>query len=177
MATFEASVSQFLPKVRGGLSFAVMILRNADFCVFTKYEDEDVIRNGSSVIISAATARKLRDSLDGHIKWAEENPSEVIIARAREAYQENLKFAIGKNSVGCVYLGRREDGAIKIGFSRTPEIRVASLKLEMISWHDGTMAHEQALHCIFMDSRLNGEYFKMSDFDVDLAELLLEEFA
>jgi hypothetical protein len=77
---------------------------------------------------------------------------------------------------GFVYLMRnKRNGFVKIGWSINPEFREKTLQSEepeitLIWKSDGTRAAEAALHFKFAAKRLRGEWFELSDADVEVIQ-------
>lgn len=86
--------------------------------------------------------------------------------------------AEGLTDTSHVYVARREpDGLHKVGYSDNPDVRVKSLgpaawrvRLGHVIASTDPFAVEQAIHAAFYDSRVEGEWFRLSD--GDLADLV-----
>lgn len=95
--------------------------------------------------------------------------------RARPAVQRNNGWV----SVGFVYLMIDEAlGCYKIGFSFEPKHREETLQaqkptIRLLSSWSGTKRDERMLHARFADSRLRGEWFRLTDTDIAEIEQLL----
>lgn len=86
-------------------------------------------------------------------------------------------------SYGYVYLIKGENGRYKIGFSKNPYQRLASLRLS--SCEDHVMIHtfycqnpkkrEEELHYIFKDKRAHSEWFDLSTQDVAMIKSIKSE--
>jgi len=67
---------------------------------------------------------------------------------------------------GYVYAISDDRGFVKIGWSKTPERRLAEMnvptpgKLELIGYAAGTKDHEAELHCLLADWKERGEWFR-----------------
>lgn len=76
---------------------------------------------------------------------------------------------------GYVYLAKSDTGHYKIGRSKNPWGRIKHfdtimpVKVEIIHliWCDNMIDCEKRLHAIFRGNRGNGEWFNLSDEDVD----------
>jgi len=75
---------------------------------------------------------------------------------------------------GFVYLCRNNrNGLTKIGFSKVPDFRESTLQSEepdvaMLCQMRGTMADEKNLHKLYAKHRVRGEWFRLSQEDINL---------
>lgn len=82
-------------------------------------------------------------------------------------------------------IGEHRQGVVKIGRSADPLDRLANLqtssptRLVLLACFDGDQLEERALHALFADRRLSGEWFDFSDGDavVVVAQALAEPLA
>lgn len=71
-------------------------------------------------------------------------------------------------STYCYFIGNRQHGVVKIGFSVEPATRIAQLQtgcpypLELLGKVPGDELIEQGLHRVFSSLRMNGEWFKLN---------------
>lgn len=85
----------------------------------------------------------------------------------------------GSTKSGWVYFAQRESGGpIKIGFSRTPTARAASLGWEceaeivLLRAVPGTMRDEKRTHALFAPLRQRGEWFRQDAILLDFIAAL-----
>lgn len=112
--------------------------------------------------------RRLEDQLLAHEKTYKfpepavvttRKPVRVVVAKAAKARREIQGF---------VYFAAGPNTPIKIGFSTSPESRVASLqtshweRLEILACTPGTLELEASYHSRFQRLRLSGEWFRRS---------------
>ena len=72
----------------------------------------------------------------------------------------------------AIYLARNQ-GCYKIGYSNDPVKRLAELqvgnpsRIELVGTVSGTIVEEKKLHDLFKGKRVSGEWFALSDEDVE----------
>lgn len=76
------------------------------------------------------------------------------------------------NKVVNFLMRNKRNGYIKIGYSSKPFFREKTLQVEepevkLIACWEGTQKDEHALHEIFKDRRIRGEWFELSNNDVN----------
>ncbi len=77
--------------------------------------------------------------------------------------------------MGIVYVLKTEKPVYKIGFTKNPrerflDIRVSNHSVRMVSIYAGSRNDEKALHKIFTDKNIRGEWFVLSNEDLVLIE-------
>lgn len=100
--------------------------------------------------------------------------------RKQTTTRRKFKKTVDRNSLGWVYLLRSSDDVYKIGRTRDPKnrIRTFSVKLpfdveyEHLVRCDDMYAMETELHQRFADKRLDGEWFILTDNDVEYIKSL-----
>lgn len=120
--------------------------------------------------------RKIRDALDGilgEFKTQEEWDGYRVElhnewVRSEEEEMRKRPKPTKPSREGYVYLMKNSrNGLIKIGFSKDPKVREATLQSEepevsLIFSEVGTMEYEAELHARFSDKRIRGEWFRLS---------------
>ena len=109
--------------------------------------------------------------------------SESIKERQERDRQKEVELLIElRKEYDCdsqyVYLFRHSNGLTKIGMSRDPAKREKTLqaedpRLHMLAYRKGGSSTESRLHRIFADRRVRGEWFDLSEKDVDWLVWLL----
>lgn len=98
----------------------------------------------------------------------------IDITQAIYSYAELMKNDLhkkeqSKNRKSKVYFVRKNDGIIKIGFTKNIPERMKSLeassgsKIELLTTIDGGIKEESMIHDIFKEDRLIGEWFRPSE--------------
>ena len=101
-----------------------------------------------------------------------ENAKFLHVECERDNLQSKAASTYRKPRMGFVYLMRNQrNGFIKIGFSRDPKYREATLQseepeVELLTKFVGDMSDEESLHERFSAKRLRGEWFKLTDEDI-----------
>jgi len=94
-------------------------------------------------------------------------------------YDGTVRWAaeIGRTATSLIYYVRREsDSLIKIGTSRTAATRIAVLEREhgpltLMALHQGAHKEEHAIHRLFAELRMEGEWFRP---ELSLMEFILK---
>lgn len=128
--------------------------------------------------------------LDGNaedLTWSETIALMVLLERSLETrmskrdwvkmlqkHSSNLVYKPEpKERMGYVYLMKNHrSGMFKIGFSKAPKYREKTLQseepeIEMLHHFKGTMEDEKDLHAQFADKRVRGEWFSLTQEEVD----------
>lgn len=85
-------------------------------------------------------------------------------------------------NIGFVYLMRNNRHKfVKIGFSKQPKFREKTLQseepeIEIIRSHRGTIRDEKQLHLDYAKHRVRGEWFDLSDIQINTISALLKCF-
>ena len=85
---------------------------------------------------------------------------------------------------GFIYLIKHQNGLTKIGYSKTPKLREKTLqaedpRLKMVAVKSGSMRQEKKLHRVFSEKRIRGEWFNLSDREIELMRFVcgFEDFS
>jgi hypothetical protein len=85
---------------------------------------------------------------------------------------------------GFIYLIKHQNGLTKIGYSKTPRLREKTLqaedpRLKMVAVKSGSMRQEKKLHRVFSEKRIRGEWFDLSDREIELMRFVcgFEDFS
>ncbi|MBA2705837.1 MAG: GIY-YIG nuclease family protein [Blastocatellia bacterium] len=109
-----------------------------------------------------------------HLK-VKENRDELLVMTYDSMHTAELRMRPPPRNVGYVYLIRNPAGLVKIGRSQNPNIRLRSLmtgsvdKLELLHTIECQHPHaiERALHRTYSGKRVRGEWFKLTDEDIE----------
>jgi hypothetical protein len=97
---------------------------------------------------------------------------EEEIRKYMEQNQLTAAHQIANPEKRYVYLFRHSNGLTKIGFSKDPKNREKTLqaedpRLNMLAFREGDSGLERRLHLIFASKRVRGEWFKLTELDVE----------
>jgi len=137
--------------------------------IFIRYHDEHALRSGDGGLIDVLDLEELIRVANAQIRYIRKNREEFDFDKSYWRYHHIELQVSGDKVVGNVYFARRGDGAIKVGFSRNPPKRVKGQGLEFISSTEGRMSNEQAAHHFFYEKRIEGEFFNLTESDIELA--------
>jgi hypothetical protein len=129
-------------------------------------------RNGVWWLLVRVDGKRYRESLqtDDVAAAALRRDSRLREIRAGSAYR--IQRVRARRSRQLIYfIATESDSAVKIGYTSTnPISRLAALqtghheKLRLIAVTEGDEAYERQLHSIFEDDRLEGEWFRPSEY-------------
>lgn len=92
---------------------------------------------------------------------------------AKKQERERANNAPKRAAIGFVYLMRNaRNSLVKIGFSKQPKFREKTFQSEepevtIICAHKGTIGNEKELHSEYSEHRVRGEWFRLSDSQIE----------
>lgn len=121
-------------------------------------EEVDFIRDGID------KGYLTQSEVDRHWIWAEEYLSPERVSARKQS-----------NKSGYVYLIRSQDGYFKIGHTSDPDNRMKTFSVKLpfdveyvcLIWSGDRFELERSLHDLYKSKHVNGEWFNLSDEDVN----------
>lgn len=160
----------------GALLNTMKLLIGETFYINSNDKNHVFVQDGDRIASIEAVTR-LRAACEAHLdtftqsEIDRENDWQSSV-RAEKNKKEMAAVDINQSD-GFIYLMRnKRNGLTKIGYSKTPKHRESTLQsqepeIEMIHSVKGTFSEEKAIHKNYAAARVRGEWFKLSETEID----------